>query len=133
MTMTDPIGDLFTRIRNGLRVRRKTVDVPSSAFKSRVALVLKEEGYIKDVEAVTDDCGFPALRIHLKYNEDGGPVLSELRRVSKPGCRIYAGARSIPKVRRGLGTTILSTPKGILSGRKAEEMGVGGEVLCTVF
>lgn len=133
MTMTDPIGDLLTRIRNGLRVRRKTVDIPSSRLKSGVALVLKEEGYIKDVEAVTDARGFAALRIHLKYNEDGGPAISEIERVSKPGCRIYAGVKEIPVVRKGLGTTILSTPKGVYSGRKAAELGVGGEVLCRLF
>ncbi|TAH34939.1 MAG: 30S ribosomal protein S8 [Planctomycetota bacterium] len=133
MTMTDPIGDLLTRIRNGLQVRRKSVDMPSSRLKSSLALVLKEEGYIKDVEALADERGFALLRVHLKYDEDGAPAISEIQRVSKPGCRIYSGAKKIPVVRRGLGTTILSTPKGVLSGRKAAELGVGGEILCTLF
>lgn len=133
MTMTDPVSDLLTRIRNGLTVRRKSVDVPSSALKSRIALVMKEEGWIRDVEAVQDARGFAALRIHLKYRDDGRPALSTIRRVSKPGCRVYSSAREIPQVRRGLGTTILSTPKGVLSDRRARELGVGGEVLCTLY
>ncbi len=133
MTMTDPIADLLTRIRNGLQVRKRTVEIPSSRAKSNLALILKEEGYIKDVEAFEDSQGFGHLRIHLKYGEDGIPAIQEIRRVSKPGRRVYAGARSLPTVRRGLGIAILTTSRGIVSVRKAEELGVGGEVLCTVF
>lgn len=133
MTMTDPIADMLTRVRNALQVRRTTVDIPSSRTKGSIALVLQAEGYIKDVEPVADGRGRPALRITLKYGPDGAPAISELRRVSRPGCRIYASMRTVPVVRRGLGIAILSTPKGILSSRKAAELGVGGEVLCTVF
>ncbi|MFQ5749268.1 MAG: 30S ribosomal protein S8 [Planctomycetota bacterium] len=133
MTMTDPIADLLTRIRNGLQVRKRAVEIPSSRMKSSVALILKEEGYIRDIEAFQDSKGFGHLRIFLKYGEDGLPAIQEIRRVSKPGRRVYAGSRSLPTVRRGLGTAILTTSKGVLSVRKAEELGVGGEVLCTVF
>ncbi|RMH02065.1 MAG: 30S ribosomal protein S8 [Planctomycetota bacterium] len=133
MTMTDPIADMLTRIRNGIQVRRKQVEVPSSRLKSALALVLKEEGYLADVAAVEGEGGFATLRLELKYDEDGRNAITELKRISKPGCRIYAKADRIPVVRRGLGVTILSTSKGILSDRKARELGVGGEVLCTVF
>lgn len=133
MTMTDPIADMLTRIRNGIQVRRKQVDVPSSRVKSSVALVLKDEGYLQDVEASQDERGFGLLRLTLKYDEYGRSAISEIRRVSKSGCRIYAGAKDVPQVRRGLGITILSTSRGIMSHRKAQELGVGGEVLCSVF
>ncbi|HJM38953.1 MAG TPA: 30S ribosomal protein S8 [Planctomycetota bacterium] len=133
MTTTDPIADMLTRIRNGLMVRKRFVDVPSSRTKSSIALTLKEEGYLVDVEPVSNDKGFSDLRVRLKYDEDGVPVIQEICRVSKPGCRVYASCSDIPEVRRGLGTTILSTSKGIMSGQKAQEAGVGGEVLFTVF
>ncbi|HEX9793135.1 MAG TPA: 30S ribosomal protein S8 [Planctomycetota bacterium] len=133
MTMTDPVADMLTRIRNGIQVRKKAILIPSSRLKSGIALVLKDEGYIKEIEAETDDRGFGVLRVHLKYDGDGVPAITELQRISKPGRRVYAGVRDIPQVRRGLGTTILSTPKGVMSGRKAAEAGVGGELLCSIF
>lgn len=133
MTMTDPIADMLTRIRNGIQVRRQSVDMPSSRAKSSIALVLKEGGYIKDVEALTDDKGFGVLRLHLKYNLDGVSAITEIIRISKPGCRIYSGSADLPVVRNGLGTTIVSTSQGVMNERKARELGVGGEVLCTVF
>ncbi len=133
MTMTDPLADMLTRIRNGIQVRRKQVDVPSSRLKSAVALVLKDEGYISEIEATEDERGFGVLRLSLKYDEDGNNAISEITRMSKPGCRIYAGANDVPVIRRGLGTTILSTSNGVMSHRKAKELGVGGEVLCSVF
>jgi len=133
MTMTDPIADLLTRVRNGIQVNRRFIDVPSSRIKSNIALVLKDEGYIGEVESVSGSKGFPELRIHLKYDRDGNSAIRELKRVSKPGCRVYADATHAPKVRGGLGISILTTSKGVMSGRKAAEAGVGGEVLCTVF
>lgn len=133
MTMTDPVADMLTRIRNAIQVRRKTVDVPSSKLKSGIALVLKEEGYIRDVNPEKDDQGFPLLRVHLKYDMDGVPAITELHRYSKPGRRVYTSQKDIPVVRRGLGTAILTTPKGVVTGKKAAELGVGGEILCTVF
>ncbi len=133
MTMTDPLADMLTRIRNGIQVRRKQVDVPSSKLKSAVALVLKDEGYLSDLEATQDERGFGLLRLSLKYDEDGRNAITEIKRVSKPGCRVYSGAADVPQVRRGLGTTILSTSQGVMSHRKASELGIGGEVLCSVF
>ncbi len=133
MVMTDPIADMLTRIRNGIQVRRRYVDVPSSRIKSGIALVLKEEGYIENVEAREDERGFGLLRIHLRYDQDGRSAITELKRTSKPGCRVYTSSREVPEVRRGLGVAILSTPKGVMSGRKAAAEKVGGEVLCTVF
>jgi len=133
MTMTDPIADLLTRVRNGLQVRKRFVELPSSSIKSNIALVLKDEGYILDVESIQDARGFPALRLSLKYDQDGAPVIREIKRISTPGRRVYADSTHAPKVRGGLGISILTTSKGVMSGRKAAEAGVGGEVLCTVF
>jgi len=133
MTMTDPVADMLTRIRNGIQVRRKTVDVPSSRLKAALALVLKEEGYIRDVEALQGTDGFPAIRIHLKYDVDGTSAITKIDRTSKPGRRVYTSRDAIPVIRRGMGTPILTTPKGVVTGRKATELGVGGEILCTVF
>ncbi|MCH2100696.1 MAG: 30S ribosomal protein S8 [Planctomycetes bacterium] len=133
MTMTDPIADMLTRVRNGLQVQKRFVDVPSSRMKSNIALVMKDEGYLTEVESMQDAQDFPVLRLHLKYDQDGAPVIRELKRVSKPGCRVYADSTRAPKVRGGLGISILTTSKGVMSGRKAAEAGVGGEVLCTVF
>ena len=133
MTMTDPIADMLTRVRNGLQVRKRFVDVPSSRIKSNIALVLKEEGYLGEVESMQNERGHASLRLHLKYDQDGVPVIRELKRVSTPGCRVYADSTHAPKVRGGLGISILTTSQGVMSGRKAAEAGVGGEVLCTVF
>lgn len=133
MTMTDPIADLLTRVRNGLQVHKRFIDVPSSRIKSNIALVLKDEGYLNEVETLESDKGYPTLRLHLKYDQDGAPVIREIKRVSKPGCRVYADSTHAPRVRGGLGISILTTSKGVMSGRKAADAGVGGEVLCTVF
>lgn len=133
MTMTDPIADMLTRMRNGLQVQKRFVDVPSSRIKGNIALVMKDEGYISEVESLQDEGSFTTLRLHLKYDQDGAPAIRELKRVSKPGCRVYADSTHAPKVRGGLGISILTTSKGVMSGRKAAEAGVGGEVLCTVF
>jgi small subunit ribosomal protein S8 len=133
MTMTDPIADLLTRIRNGLMVNKRFIDAPSSRMKSNIALVMKEEGYISEIESVDGPKGFPMIRLHLKYDEDGASTISEIKRISKPGCRVYTDSHHAPVVRRGLGISILTTSKGVMSGRKAAEAGVGGEVLCTVF
>lgn len=132
MANTDPIADMLTRIRNGILVRRKSVDVPASRLKSALALALKDEGYLKDVEAV-DEAGRSTLRLHLKYDRDGECAIHEIRRVSKPGARIYTHSKNLTQVRRGLGRTIVTTSKGVMSGRRAAELGVGGEVLCTIF
>ncbi|KAA3608220.1 MAG: 30S ribosomal protein S8 [Planctomycetota bacterium] len=133
MTMTDPIADMLTRIRNGIQVRKKIVEMPASKIKSSVALALKDQGYLRDVEAAKDVQGFGLLRLHLKYDQDGRSAITELTRISKPGCRVYVGSKDIPQVRRGLGTALLSTPKGVMTGKQASEQGLGGEVLCTIF
>ena len=113
MTMTDPIADLLTRVRNGLQVHKRFVDVPSSRIKSNIALVLKEEGYLNEVETIENQRGFADLRLHLKYDQDGAPVIREIKRVSKPGCRVYADSTHAPRVRGGLGISILTTSKGV--------------------
>ncbi len=133
MTMTDPIADMLTRIRNGIQVRKRFVDVPSSRIKSEIALVLKEEGFLTDIETADGAKGFPMLRLQLRYDQDDQPAIQEIKRISKPGCRVYSDCKTLPQVRRGLGVVILTTSKGVMSGVKAAEAGVGGEVLCTVF
>jgi len=131
MSMTDPIADLFTRIRNGLMVRHEKVDIPNSKMKTRLAEILKEEGYIKNFR-VYEDNKQGILRVYLKYkNED--PVIHGIRRVSKPGRRAYVGCQSIPKVLNGLGTAILSTSSGVITDQQCREKGVGGEVIGYVW
>ncbi len=132
MANTDPIADMLTRIRNGILVRRKSVDVPASRLKSSLALTLKEEGYLRDVEVVEVE-GRSTLRLTLKYDRDGESAIHEITRISKPGARIYTHSKNLTQVRRGLGRTIVTTSKGVMSGRQATELGVGGEVLCTIF
>jgi small subunit ribosomal protein S8 len=132
MSTTDPIADMLTRMRNALAVRQSYVLVPASRLKRAIAQVLKDEGYITRIEMVRD-ARFPMLKIYLKYAENKAPVLTGIRRVSKPGCRVYTPKDEIPWVRSGLGTVILSTSKGVLSGREARRLGVGGEVLCEVW
>jgi small subunit ribosomal protein S8 len=131
MSMTDPIADMLTRIRNGQASRKVEVSMPSSKLKWAIAQVLKEEGYINDV-TVQDSDGKPVLTITLKYFQ-GQPVIEQLRRVSRPGLRIYKGHDALPKVMGGLGITIVSTSKGIMTDRAARAAGQGGEVLCYVF
>ena len=129
---TDPIADLLTRIRNALGVRHSQVIAPSSKMKVAIVDVLREEGYIQGYD-VTKDRPQPMLRVRLKYDEDGEPAITSVQRVSKPGCRIYAGRGELPRVRSGMGTAIVSTSKGVMTDRKARDLGVGGEVLCYVW
>jgi small subunit ribosomal protein S8 len=134
MNLTDPIGDMLTRIRNGLRARHDSVLVPISREKMAVARVLKDEGFIRDFEVVREkNARSRMMRVHLKYVGKREPVLSEIKRVSRPGLRVYSGAKSIPMIHGGLGTTVLSSPAGVMSGRRARQMNVGGEVLCYVW
>ena len=130
--MNDPIGDMLTRIRNSQMRGKSTVMTPGSKLRAWVLDVLADEGYIRGYENTTDANGHPAIEISLKYY-DGAPVIRELKRVSKPGRRVYMGAQDIPVVRQGLGVSIVSTPQGVMSDAKARSANVGGEVLCTVF
>ena len=132
MNMNDPLGDMLTRIRNSQMRGKSTVRSPSSKLRAWVLDVLKAEGYIRGYEESTTDAGHKELEISLKYFE-GTPVIRELARVSKPGRRVYAGAKEIPQVRNGLGLSIVSTPRGVMSDAAARTANVGGEVLCTVF
>jgi len=130
MSMTDPIADMLTRIRNGQKARKVSVAMPSSTAKVAVAKVLKDEGYITGYE--TEDSGAKAeLTVELKYFE-GTPVIERVQRVSKPGLRVYRGKEDLPKVLGGLGVAIVSTSAGVMSDRQAREQGIGGEVLCVV-
>ncbi|WP_135501117.1 30S ribosomal protein S8 [Roseovarius aestuariivivens] len=130
--MNDPIGDMLTRIRNAGMRGKSTVMVPASKMRVRVLDVLANEGYIRGFENTTGENGHPAIEISLKYF-DGAPVIREMKRVSKPGRRVYMGVKDIPSVRQGLGVSIVSTPKGVMSDAAARAANVGGEVLCTVF
>ncbi len=130
--MTDPIADLLTRIRNALRVRRDVVRVRFSAIKEGIAQTLRREGYLRDVRRV-EDANRPELRIYLKYGPEGEEILRHLRRVSSPGRRVYRGVSELRPVKSGIGTTIVSTPRGVLSDRECREQRVGGEVLAEVW
>ncbi len=132
MSVNDPIGDMLTRIRNSSLRGKSTVRTPASKLRAWVLDVLQSEGYIRGYEKTTDKNGHPELEISLKYFE-GVPVIRELKRVSTPGRRVYAGVKDIPSVRQGLGIAIVSTPKGVMSDAQARTDNVGGEVLCTVF
>lgn len=130
--MTDPIADMLTRIRNGLQARHATVEMPASKIKIAIAEVLKDEGYIKGYSVVGEGTS-RALKIELRYVNKNEPVLSGLKRVSKPGLRVYTPATEIPRVFGGLGVAIVSTSRGVMSGVQARKMRVGGEVLCHVW
>jgi small subunit ribosomal protein S8 len=132
MSMTDPLADMFTRIRNGSKAKFEKVDVPSSKLKREVAKILKEEGFIKNYKGVTDDQKHEMIRIFLKYDENRKGII-HIRRVSKPGRRIYSKSDLIPAVMGGLGLAILSTPKGVLADKSARKANLGGEVLCHVW
>lgn len=132
MSLTDPIADMLTRIRNAVRAKKKEVNIPSSKLKEEIARLLKEEGYIKNYKVI-EDKKQGILNITLKYTDDNQSAITGLRRVSKPGCRIYCTKDSIPKVLDGMGVAIISTSKGILTDKQCEEMGLGGEVLCEVW
>ena len=130
--MNDPIADMLTRIRNSQMRGKSTVLTPASKLRERVLEVMADEGYIRGYEKTTGKDGHPAIEISLKYYE-GTPVIRELKRVSKPGRRVYMGSSDIPQVRQGLGVSIVTTSKGVMSDANARANGVGGEVLCTVF
>ena len=130
MSMTDPIADMLTRIRNAQMADKAAVTMPSSKVKVSIAKVLKDEGYIDDF-AVRENGGLPQLDIALKYYA-GRPVIERIERISKPGLRVYKGANDLPRVMNGLGIAIVSTPKGVMTDRKARQTGVGGEVICYV-
>lgn len=132
MSLSDPLGDMLTRIRNAYGRRKTKVSTPASSLRVRVLDVLKAEGYIRDYAKVDYDNGKSELEIELKYF-DGTPVIREIARVSKPGRRVYVSVKSIPSVANGLGISILSTPKGVMADHQAREHNVGGEVLCQVF
>lgn len=132
MSVNDPLGDMLTRIRNAQMRGKSTVRTPASKLRAWVLDVLKDEGYIRGYESVEGDRGLPELEVSLKYYE-GEPVIRELRRVSKPGRRVYMSVKEIPQVRQGLGVSIVSTSKGVMSDAAARSANVGGEVLCQVF
>ncbi|HEX7528558.1 MAG TPA: 30S ribosomal protein S8 [Thermoanaerobaculia bacterium] len=132
MNISDPVSDLLARLRNALSARHEKADVPSSRFKVELARILKDEGYIKNFK-VMDDRGGSLLRLYLKYDDSGNPVIHGLTRSSKPGRRLYAGKNELPEVLGGLGVAIVSTSQGLLSGNDAKKRGVGGEVVCTVW
>ena len=132
MSMTDPIADFLTRIRNAYSTNKRWVDVPSSNMKKRIAYILKEEKYIKDFFFIKDN-DFVTIRIFLKYDLNGNSVKEKIVRSSRPGQRIYVGSNEIPRVLDGLGISILSTSKGVVSNKTATKLGVGGEILCEVF
>jgi small subunit ribosomal protein S8 len=132
MAMVDPLGDMLTRIRNAQMRRKNTVSTPGSALRARVLDVLQAEGYIRGYSTTDYGKGRSEFEIELKYF-DGTPVIREIARVSKPGRRVYASARNLPRVANGLGVAIVSTPRGVMADHAAREQNVGGEVLCTIF
>ena len=132
MSFSDPVGDMLTRIRNGQMRKKGSIMTPSSKLRIWVLDVLKEDGYILGYTQVDNEKGFRELEIKLKYFA-GGPAIKELKRISKPGRRVYSSVKNLPYVRQGLGVAIVSTAKGVMSDAKAREQNVGGEILCTVF
>jgi|TARA_B100001093_G_scaffold203193_1_gene195237 small subunit ribosomal protein S8 len=132
MTLTDPIGDMFARIRNGQMRSLETIDIPSSNFRRNILEILKNEGFIKDYYIEKLKNNKINLKINLKYYE-GDPVIKEIKRISKPGRRVYSRATSIPRVMNGLGLAILSTPKGVMTDTEARKNNLGGEIICRVF
>jgi small subunit ribosomal protein S8 len=132
MSMTDPVADMITRVRNGVRAKLPKVDVPGSKLKLEIARILKDEGFVTGVKVIEDQKQ-NVIRIILRYGPGMERAITELQRVSKPGCRIYCGRDEIPKVYGGLGINILSTSRGVMTGRKAAREGVGGEILCNVW
>jgi len=133
MSMSDPISDFLTRIRNGFSSNKKWVDIPSSKIKKRISLVLKEEKYIEDFYFISDDENKETIRIFLRYDYNGDSTIDYINRVSRPGLRVYVGADQIPRVLDGLGISILSTSKGVMSNKMAKKLNIGGEILCEVF
>lgn len=132
MTMTDPIADMLTRVRNANTVKHENVDVPASNIKKELARILLEEGFIKGYDVIEDDKQ-GLIRLQLKYGKNGEKVITGIKRISKPGMRVYADSHSVPRVLNGLGISIISTSKGILTDKQARELGIGGEVICYVW
>ena len=132
MTIVDPIGDMFTRIRNGLMRNLNTVNIPASKFRFKILEILKSEGYINNFYIEKNDNNTNIIKIDLKYYE-GSPVIKEIKRISKPGRRVYSKATSIPKILNGLGMAIISTPQGVMSDMQARKNNIGGEIICRIF
>ena len=132
MSMTDPVADYLTRIRNAQSKLKKFVDIPCSNLKKRISYVLKEEHFVRDFIEIKDNKQ-NILRVFLKYDFENEPVIHGIKRISKPGCRIYAASDKLPRVLNGLGISILTTSKGVISNKKAKQLSVGGEVLCHVW
>ena len=132
MNLTDPVADFITRIRNAHRAKHQKLDVPTSKLKVEIARILKEEGYIANYKATEED-GHKIIRVYLKYTATNEAVIRDLKRVSRPGCRVYQGKNEIRRVQGGFGIAILTTPKGVMTGRQARREGVGGELLCEVW
>jgi len=132
MRLTDPVADMLTRIRNAISARHQKVDIPASKLKLEIARILKEEGYISNFKA-TEEEGHKILRVYLKYANNDEAVISNVNRVSRPGCRVYVRRTEIPRVLGGMGINILTTPRGVMTGRQARKQGLGGELLCEVW
>ncbi|HWR37731.1 MAG TPA: 30S ribosomal protein S8 [Clostridia bacterium] len=132
MSLTDPVADFLSRIRNAIKARHQKVDVPASKLKLEIARILKEEGFISNFKP-TEEEGKKVIRVYLKYSNDNQATISNVQRISRPGCRVYVGKDEIPRVLGGLGINILTTPKGVMTGRQARKEGVGGEILCEVY
>ena len=132
MTTSDPIADMLTRVRNALTARHQKVDVPASKLKMEIARILKEEGFILNYK-MAEDGAQKTIRLYLKYTPANQPAISKIERVSRPGCRVYVGAKDIPRVLGGLGVNILTTPRGLMTGRDARKENIGGELLCQVW
>ena len=129
---SDPIADMLTRVRNAIQARHPKVDVPASKLKTEIARILKEEGYIQNFK-VAEEGPKKIIKIYLKYNTGNAPVISNIERISRPGCRVYVGQQDIPRVLGGLGINILTTPRGVMTGRDAHKEKIGGELLCRVW
>jgi small subunit ribosomal protein S8 len=132
MRLTDPVADMLTRIRNAISARHQKVDIPASKLKLEIARILKEEGYISNFKA-TEEEGHKILRVYLKYANNNEAVISNVNRVSRPGSRVYVRRTEIPRVLGGMGINILTTPRGVMTGRQARKQGLGGELLCEVW
>ncbi|MSV28771.1 MAG: 30S ribosomal protein S8 [Bryobacterales bacterium] len=129
---SDPIADMLTRVRNALSARHPKVDVPASKLKAEIVRIMKEEGYILNFK-VAEEGVKKTIKIYLKYGDNNSPVISRIERVSRPGCRVYVGQSDIPRVLGGLGINILTTPRGVMTGRTAHKEGIGGEILCQIW
>ncbi|MFI5174129.1 MAG: 30S ribosomal protein S8 [Terriglobia bacterium] len=132
MVMTDPVADMLTRIRNGIRAKHSKVDIPASRLKAEIARILREEGFVSNYKVIEEGGKF-ILRVYLRYAPTKEGVISHLERVSKPGCRVFVERNKIPKVLGGLGINILTTSRGVMTGKTARREGVGGEILCNVW